>query len=170
MLLGALSLTALLAACSSSPGPLGDGGTEGALCMENQAGQPVTAGIYDLTNSGQSPVTIQHVTLPALHGMTVTKSWLVPIYHDPKNGNWVDVGAGAPYPPTTSPTWPQRKPAIGGVIRPRQDLTIVFGLTRASAQVGRSSGPTITYTASGSTYTVSEKTSLIVAANCNAVR
>lgn len=166
MLLGALSTAALLAACCSSPGPLGAGGTDGTQCMGYREGHPVTVGIYDLSNSGTSPVTIQGITLPALHGMTMTKSWLVPLYHDPKNGNWVDVGAGSPYPPTTSPQWGQQRPAIGGVIKAGQDLTLVFGLTRTSARAGKSDGPAITYTANGASYTVREKTSLIVAANC----
>ena len=166
-LLGALFLAALLAACSSSgPGPLGQGGTDAEQCMDYPVGQPVAAGIYDLTNTGDSPVTIQSVTLPDAHGLAVTKTWLVPIYHDPKTGNWLDVGAGAPFPPTTSPQWVQRRPAIGGVIRPRQDLNLVFGLTRTTAKAGRSPGPVIAYTAGGSSYTVKMKTSLVVAATC----
>jgi hypothetical protein len=135
--------------------------------MQFPSGQPVTAGIYDLTNTGTSPVTIQSVTLPDAHRLAMTKTWLVPIYHDSKTGNYVDVGAGAPYPPTTSPTWVQRKPAIGGVIKADQDLTLVFGLTRTSGPDGKASGPVIADTAGGSSYTVTMKTSLIVAGNCN---
>jgi hypothetical protein len=166
MLLGALSATALLAACSSGPGPLGDGGTDGQQCMSFPKGQPVTTGLYDLTNNGSSPVTIQSVRLPGVGGLTMTKTWLVPIYHDPKNGNWVDVGVGVAYPPVTAPEWIHRKPAIGGVIKPGQDLNLVFGLTRTTAKDGTSNGPAITYTAGGSSYTVSEKTSLVVSAAC----
>ncbi len=52
-------MTALLAACSSAPGPLGDGGTAGNQCMTFPQGKPVTTGLYDLHNSGTSPVTIK---------------------------------------------------------------------------------------------------------------
>jgi hypothetical protein len=168
LLLGALSaMTALLAtACSSSPGPLGGGGTVAIACMDYPQGKPVATGIYDLTNSGKSPVTIQSVTLPSAHGLRMTKPWLVPIYHDPKTGDYLDVGAGGPYPPTTSPQWAQRKPAIRGVIRAGQDLNLVFGLTRTSAKAGKSDGPVITYSAGGNTYTVQELTTLVVAATC----
>jgi hypothetical protein len=92
--------------------------------------------------------------------------WIVPIYHDPKTGNFLDVGVGGPYPPTTAPEWVYRKPAIGGVIRPHQDLNLVFALTRISAKAATSNGPVIIYTAGGSTWTLREKTSLVVAARC----
>lgn len=161
----ALSLAVLLTACSGFQGPLGGGGTDGIQCMDYRSGQPVTVGDYDLTNSGKSPVTIRNVTLPGLHGMVMGTTWLAPIYHDKKNREFVDIGVGGPYPPDGSPTWPQRKPAIGGVIGPHQDLTLVFSLTR-TARKGKSDGPAVTYTASGITYTVREKTKLVVAARC----
>jgi hypothetical protein len=168
MLLGALSVTALLAACSSSssPGPLGDGGVAGVQCMSYAQGQPVTTGLYDLDNTGTSSVTIQSVVLPSARDLRMTKAWLVPIYHDPRTGNFVDVGVGAPYPPTTAPQWPDRRPAIGGVIRPGKTLNLVFGLTRTTAASGKSAGPAITYTTGSSTWTVREATSLIVTAHC----
>lgn len=169
MLAEALSLAALLAACSPAPGPLGDGGVPGTECMSYQAGQPVTTGLYDLTNNGTAPVTITAVSLPGRRGMTMTRPWLVPLWRNPRNGNWLDVGVGGPYPPLSSPTWPQRRLAVGGLIRPHQRLTLVFGLTRMLGATGRSDGPAITYTASGGTWTVRERTSLIVAPDCAAV-
>jgi hypothetical protein len=170
-LLGALSLTAFVAACSStasSGGPLGDGGVPGIQCMRFGQGRPVTTGIYDLTDHGTSPVTIKSVTLPGAHGLTMTKPWLAPIHYNPKNGDYVDVGVGAPYPPSTSetPQWAQRRPAIGGIIGASKTLTLVFGLTRTTAKAGKSSGPVIAYTAGGTSYTVKERVSLIVAADC----
>ena len=168
LLLGALSATTALlaAACSSSPGPLGNGGTVATACLDYPQGKPVAVGIYDLTNSGKSPVTIQGVAMPSAHGLRMTKPWLVPIYHDPNTGNHLDVGAGGSYPPTTSPQWAQRKPALGGVIRAHQDLNLVFGLTRTSAKAGKSDGPEITYSSGGNNYTVQELTTLVVAATC----
>jgi hypothetical protein len=172
MLLGALSAaTALLAACSDPPPPpLGNGGIPGTQCMSYARGRPVTTGIWDLTNSGSTNVTIKHLALPSAHGLKVNRWWLVPIFHDPKNGNFVDVGAGAPYPPTTAPEWPRREPATGAVIGPRQRFNLVFGLSRTSARAGRSAGPLITYSAGGYTYSVQELTTLIVAANCSVIR
>jgi hypothetical protein len=168
LLLGALSAAmALLAGCSRSAGPLGNGGTNGQQCIAYTEGQPVTAGLYELHNTDTSPVTVQNVSLPSsVHGLRMTKAWLVPIYRDPKSGDWVDVGVGAPYPPTSAPEWAKRRPAVGAVIEPGQNLNLVFGLTRTSARVGRSAGPAIDYTVGGASYTLREAVSLIVAGRC----
>lgn len=171
MLLGALSaVTALLtAACSSSPGPspLGDGGTPGTQCTRQSGGQPVTLGLYTLDNRSTLPVVISSVSLPkSARGLRMTKAWLVPIYHDLKNGDWDVIGVGWPYPPTTQPNWPRRRPAPGAVIKPGQDLNLVFGLIRTTNSAGRSPGPEVTYTAKGNIYTLSEQTGLVVAAKC----
>lgn len=127
-------------------------------------------GIYELDNTGTSPVTVQSVTLPAAHRLTMTKAWLVPIGHT-GNGGTIDVGAGWPYPPSFTAlvrsVWAQRRPAVGATIKPRQDLNLVFGLIRTTGSVGKSDGPAIAYTAGRSTYAVQEQTNLIVAANCN---
>ena len=174
MLLGALSVAALLAACSNSdPGPLGSGGVKGKQCSLGRIGVPITMGIYELHNTGTSAVTVKTVTLPSAHGLTMTKAWLVPIGQT-GGGGTLDVGAGWPYPPSFTAivrsVWAQRRPAVGNTtIKPGQDLNLVFGLTRTMGSVGKSDGPAITYAAAGSTYTVQEKTSLVVvAANCEA--
>jgi hypothetical protein len=167
VLLGALSATAaLLAACSSSPGPLGSGGTQGQQCFPGRPGEPVTLGLYTLQNSGASTATITSVSLPTgASGLKMTRAWVVPIYHDPKTGNLELIGVGWPYPPTSQPTWPQRRPAVGAVIKPGQDLNLVFGLIRTTSHDGRSDGPVIAYTANGSTYTMKEAVSLLAAAS-----
>jgi hypothetical protein len=138
--------------------------------MAAPRGQPVTTGIYELTNSGTSAVTIQSVTLPNSDGLAATKMWLLPIYHDPKTGNFLNAGAGFPYPPAYSAgvrsAWAQRRPAVGATIKSRQDLNLVFGLTRTTAKTGKSGGPAIAYTAGGSSYTVAEQTTLEIAAKC----
>jgi hypothetical protein len=171
LLLGALSVAALLTACSSiGPGPLGDGGTNAEQCMPSPQGQPVTTGIYHLANAGTSAVTIQSITLPNAHGLAATRMWLLPIYRDPKNGNFLDAGAGYPYPPAFTAgvraAWAKRRPAVGATIKPHQDLDLVFGLTRTTSKSGKSGGPVVAYTADGSSYTVAMKTSLMVAASC----
>jgi hypothetical protein len=168
-MLGALSATAaLLSACSTGPGPLGDGGSPGQQCSPARQGQTITMGIYHLENSSSSPVTVQSVSLGSPDGLTMTKSWLVPIEHV---GGTLDlVGAGWPYPPGFSQpvrwAWALRKPAVGAVIRAHQDLNLVFGLRRTTAKSGRSDGAVIGYTAGGSTYTLAENVSLVVAPKC----
>jgi hypothetical protein len=168
ILLRALSAAAvLLAACSSGPPPLGNGGEPGNQCVPFAQGRPVTMGLFVLENRGSATVRIESIVLPSVHGMTMTRSsWLVPTYHDPENGDEVAVGAGWPYPPPNAPEWPHRKPAIGGTIRPGQDLSLAFGLVRTTSKAGTSAGPLITYTASGNTYSLQEKITLTVAARC----
>jgi hypothetical protein len=171
LLLGALPVTAaLLSACSSTPAPLGNGGSPSAQCMFAVRGKTVTVGLFELTNIGKSPAVVQSVTLPAMRGLRMTKSWLVPVYRDPKNGNHLNVGAGFPYPPAWSSSvrrvWAQRRPAAGGTIRPGQDLNLVFGLTRTTAMTGKSAGPVIVYSTGGTKFTLKELTTLTVAGSC----
>jgi hypothetical protein len=170
LLLGALSATtALLAACSSSlPPPLGDGGIPGVQCVTARESQPTTNGLYDMENSGTSPVTVQSISLGSPHGLTMTRAWLVPILFT-KSGGFTLIGVGLPYPPTTSEEWSERQPAKGAVIGPGQDLNLVFGLIRTTTKDGTSAGPVIVYTANGNSYTLQEQTDLIVSKNCLAI-
>jgi hypothetical protein len=166
LLMATLSATLLLgAACSSTPPPLGDGGTPGEQCVPGVEGNALTTGLYDLHNTGTSPATVVSVSLGSARGLKITsKPWLMPIFHDPKNGNWDVIGVGASYPPATWPEWPRRQSAIGAVIRPGQDLNLVFAMVRTWARAGRSAGPVVVYTADGNTYTLRERTGLMVAA------
>jgi hypothetical protein len=170
VLLGALPVAAsLLAACSSSPGPLGTGGTGGTQCISYREGSPVTMGLYVLENTGTIPATVTGISLPPdAHGLTMTSAWLVPIYHDLKNGNHVAVGVGWDYPPPVkqNPQWPQRRPAIGGTVKPGQDLNLVFGLVRTTAKDGASGGPVVTYRAGGNSYTMQMAVRMIVSPRC----
>jgi hypothetical protein len=165
-----LATAALLAACSTGAGPLGEGGTAGQQCSPGAEGQPITMAIYDLHNTGSSPVKITGVGLPAAHGLTMTRSWLVPIYYPPSHpGQSLLIGAGWPYPPdstaalASNPEWRNRVPAVGATIRPGQDLNLVFGLTRTTRKPGWSKGPLIAYSAGGSSYSVQEQTTLEIA-------
>ena len=174
MSVGALLATAaFLAACSSGPGPLGQGGTSGQQCMPQPEGVPTTVGLYDLHNSGSSPVTVHGISLPHDHGLTMTSSWLTPIYHGV--GRDLVIGVSWPWPPSRSTgagaaavrwAWAPRKPLTGAVIKPHEDLNLVFGLTRTTARNSYSGGPVITYSTGGTAYTVSEKTTLEVAKSC----
>ena len=170
LMLAALLAAALLSACSTGPGPLGNAG-DGMFteCTPAPPGQTVTMGIWWLHNDGTSPVTIQSIHLDE-HDLRMTMPWLVPIYHNPKNGQFDEVGAGYPYPPAFNVaarwSWARRQPAVGALIRPSKSLNLVFGMTRTSAATGRAGGPVIVYSAGGTTYTLAEKTAETLVTNC----
>ncbi len=162
VLLGALpAAVALLAGCSSGPGPLGDGGTAGQQCVPAPRRNVLTMGIYVLENSGKTPVTVQSVTLTGVHGLAMTKAWVIPLRRLPREIE--AVGAGYPYPPVTWPTWKYRQAVPGAVVPAGKWLNLVFGLTRTTAKGGRSNGPTVSYTAGGNSYSMREQTALALA-------
>ena len=71
---------------------------------------------------------------------------------------------GYPYPPTRWAEWSRRVAVAGAVIGPHESLNLVFGLTRTTAAAGHTSGPVITYSAGGSTYTLQEQVGLVITA------
>lgn len=109
-----------------------------------------------LDNTGTSPVTVTDVKLPSSsRGLAMTTAWLMPPYKPPHGVlTWAGVQAG--YPPTHWAPWPKRHAIPGAVIKPRQSLNLVFGLTRTGTENGHTSGPVVTYTAGGNTYTLLE--------------
>jgi hypothetical protein len=152
--MGALPATAaLVAACSSGPPPLASYGFTGHECSPSALGKPLTDGQFILANTGSSPVTVTSVKLPPLHGVTMTKAWLIPLYKPP-HGSLTYIGDGFPYPPTTWHTWPQRQAIPGAIIKPHRELNLFFGLTRTAARRVEAGSPVVTYTAGGSTYTL----------------
>lgn len=181
MLAGGLAAATLLAtSCAAGLGPLtGDGGT-GVQCAPSPQGRPVTQGLYNLDNTGSTPVTVISVKLPPdAKGLAMTRAvWLVPIVvtHDRGEPGTLIMGtAVVPWPPKQGrfsftsgrwPTWRYRKPAIGGTIAPHQDLNLVFGLIRTTAKPGTAAGPVVTYTAGGSVYTLAENFGQELAASC----
>ena len=98
------------------------------------------------------------VSLPDAHGIAMTEAWLVPV-----NASGPQLGVGLAYPPVTYALWPNRVPAVGGVIRPGQSLQLAFGVLRTTAADGSSGQPMIVYTAGRATYTLREQGSLAVA-------
>jgi hypothetical protein len=171
-LLGALCAAALLASCSTGPGPLGDGGTPGQQCMAHKGfapGAPLTTGLYELVNTGTAAVTITSVTLPDAHRLRMTKPWLAPIWNT-AHGGTIDVGVGFSYPPSFDKIaryqWAHRAPAVGATIKAGHGFDLLFGLIWAGGKTGLSGGPVIAYTASGSSYTVSEQVTLEIATYC----
>ena len=163
-LLGAqlAATAALLAACSSGPGPLVSAGFAGGECIPGTLYPTVTAGVWLLYNTGTSPVRVTSVTLASSHDLAMTSSWLLPEYksHD----TWDYVGVQAGYPPIRWRTWPNRQPVPGAVIKPGQDLNLVFGLTRTGSKDGATTGPVITYTANRITYTLQPQMAFVIAA------
>jgi hypothetical protein len=114
--------------------------------------------LFTLDNQGTAPVTVRSVSLADAHGMAMTEAWIEPL-----NTSGPQLGVGQPYPPVTYPLWADRVPAAGAVIRPSQDLQLVFGVFRTTAADGSSYGPMIVYTAGSTTYTLREQISLAVA-------
>lgn len=139
--------------------------------MPSTRGRPTGVGLYDLKNSGSSPVKIKSVTLGSPRGLTMTKAWLTPIYFN--GAEEVVIGVGWPWPLSLARgsgsqavrwAWARRKPAVGAIIKPHQDLNLAFGLTRTTARNGYSGGPVVIYSANGNTYSVREQTTLEIAA------
>jgi hypothetical protein len=166
LIAGALLATAaLLAACSTDSAPLNGGGlgsNPGHECVPEPVGVQVSDGFFLLTNTGSSPVTITSVKLSSVHGLAVTRAWLMPMYKPP-HGVPSGVGDG-PYPPVDSPEWPNRQAVPGAVIKPHQSLNLFFGLARTTASTGRAGGPTVTYTAGRNSYTLQEAWGFVIPA------
>jgi hypothetical protein len=166
---------ALLAGCSSDPGPgpLGNGGDQSFWCMSGYSrGQIAAAGIWDLDNGGKSPVTFTRFVLPATRRLRLaTKAWLVPIAHT--GSETLLIGDGGTWPPHQDSIersqWAKRVPLMGAVLRPGQDRNLVFGVTWTSGHYGSSAGPRVTYKSAGQTYTLSEHVRIAVSGTCNNV-
>jgi hypothetical protein len=152
------AVAALLAGCSAGSPPLRAEGA-GVCTPATQAGKPVLMGLWHLDNQGTAPVTVRAVSLPDAHGMAMTEAWVEPL-----NITGPQVGVGLAYPPVTYPLWSHRAPAEGAVIRPGQDLQLVFGVLRTTAADGSSAAPMVVYTVGRSTYTLHMEGSMAVAA------
>jgi hypothetical protein len=159
LLLPALSaVAALLAGCSAGSPPLRADGGAGVCTPAPQVGKPVSMAGWELDNQGTAPVTVRAVSLPDAHGMAMTAAWVEPL-----NTTGPQIGVGLAYPPATYPLWSHRVPAAGAVIRPGQDLQLVFGVLRTTAADGSSAAPMIVYTVRRSTYTLRMKGSIATA-------
>lgn len=151
----------LTAACSGSlpSGPLGDGGAQAAWCAPGTKGITMAMGVYVLENHSPYTVTVERFTLPTIVRLTSTRAYLVPISHLPRRPYEL---IGEAYWPPKARVWAQRRPVVGAVIKPGQTLNLVFGLTMISNHGGYTSGPTLTYTANGTSYSIEEQTALTV--------
>ena len=165
-MLGALLVTAaLVGTFSPSTGPLGKSGAGGEECAPDQPGHWVAVADA-VENFGSTPVMILSVRPPAdARNVRMSRAWIVPIYHDAKTGNFDLAEPGVP-------TWNQRQPAVGAVIRPAKGpaeaVTLEYGVMRTTtATAGRSDPPVIVYKADGTTFTVQQGFDLVLADNCS---
>jgi hypothetical protein len=114
-----------------------------------------TIGTYVLgDNKGNSPVQITGITLPPDHGLRMTKAYLVPIGH--ADGDSFSIGVATGFPATYSSlarrVWTERESLIGAVMRPGQNLNLVFGISLTTTHRGSSDGPRISYRSGGNSY------------------
>jgi hypothetical protein len=162
LLPGALAIALLAAACGSDPagpGPLGTAGNSGQQCVPATAGLRRTMGIFVLPDGGKSSVTVTSVTLTGDRGLKMGEPWLVPLTDD---GH--DAIGTAVWPPG-GPAWAARKPADGAVIRPGQQLNLVFSLWHPAGKSGTAS-VTVDYKSAGTSYALTEGFTVQVADNC----
>lgn len=89
-------------------------------------------------------------------------AYLLPIQRT--RGTWLLIGLVPPWPPA-SPTWKLRK-RVPATIAPRKTVNLVFAQTRTSTHP-RPAEPQITYTAGGSTCTLTVPFRSVVAITCS---
>jgi hypothetical protein len=146
------------AACASDPetGPLGPAGNGGQQCIPAPLRVPRAMGDFTLQNTGTAPVTVNSVTLTDSHGLAQGKPWLLPIIGE--------LVGSALWPPQAK-AWARRIPADKAVLRHGQDVNLVLEVWRTRNPSGISQ-VTVRYTASGTTYSLTEGWSVQVAGNC----
>jgi hypothetical protein len=147
---------------TAGPPPLGNPATWGSG-LECSPGKTLADGFYGIENPSGEAVTITGVRLIGGPGQKMTSAaYLVP--WGPKYGHPL-IGLVPPWPPDV-PWWKQRRLAVGATIAPHSDANLVFSQTRTDAHP-RPAEPEFTYTAGGSSYTVTEPVqTIIVTGDC----
>jgi hypothetical protein len=141
---------------SSGPPPLGNPATW-APGLECTPGTTMADGLYSMQNSSDEAVTITSVRLVGGTGQAMTsRAYLVPWnpYSHPL------VGLIPPWPPSV-PWWKQRRLAVGATIPAHGSANLVFRQTRTDAHPTPAEAE-FTYTAGGSTWTVTERVQTII--------
>ena len=158
-LVTAVLLSVGLSQRHSGPPPLGTGNVgPGLQCEGSDIRQPVTMGIFALTNSSDEKVTLASVRLAGGEGQKMASpAFLAPIVHTTLLG-------AQPWPPAGA-AWRRRRLAAGAAIAPHVTTNLVFAQTRTSTRT-RSAAVQITYTAGGTGYTLTEAVRVLVAADC----
>jgi hypothetical protein len=143
----------------AGPPPLGTGNVGAGLqCEGSDIRQPVTMGIFALTNGSNETVTVASVHLAGGEGQKMASpAFLAPIAHTTLLG-------AQPWPPSGA-AWRERRLAAGATIPPRATTNLVFAQTRTSSHT-RSAAVQVSYTAGGIGYTLTEAVRVLVAADC----
>jgi hypothetical protein len=156
----AVVLGVVLSQRQSGPPPLGTGNNGAGLqCESADIAQPVTMGIFALENGSNETVTVASVRLVGGKGQKMTSpAYLVPI------DNTTLLGA-QPWPPGGA-AWKLRKLAAGRTIAPHATTNLVFAQEWTTSHT-RSAAVQVAYTASGSSYSLTEAVQVLVTANCS---
>jgi hypothetical protein len=157
-------LGVVLSQGTDGPPPLGNPATW-SPGLECSLGTTVADGFYPIENPSDEAVTITSVRLVGGPGQAMTS----PAYLVPWNPNGHPlIGLLPPWPPNV-PWWSQRRLAVGATIPAHGTANLVFKQTRTSDQPNPAE-PQFTYTADGSSYTVTERfQTVVVTRNCEAV-
>jgi hypothetical protein len=136
--------------------PLGNPANEdsGLQCTP---GKTLADGFYTLQNMSDQTVTVTDVRLVGGAGQKMTSpAYLMPIY-----GTALP---GLDYWPVRWPTWKDRK-RVPAAIAPHVTTNLVFAQTRTNDHP-ESATIQVSYTAGGSSYTMTEVTRVLVAVKC----
>lgn len=115
-------------------------------------------GDFVLKNSGQTPVTVDAVTLTDDHGLAQGKPWLVPVIE-------TQALIGVAYWPPDRTAWNRRIAADRAVVKPGEELNLVPEVWRIRNPSGVAN-ITIRYSSSGTSYSLTEGWSVEVAHRC----
>ncbi len=111
-----IAATQLITACGSGPavdtGPLGNGGGGGGLCAQLPAGHVLSYGATWLPNAGDSPATVERVSLEKPHKLQLLASFVMPM-----TAGAVGLGDSDGWPAAAHlKDWKMARPAIGAKI------------------------------------------------------
>jgi len=130
----------------------------GQQCVSQPPDKRVTMGLFNLKDYGNSSVTVASVTLANVHGLAIGRAWLAPII------GLETIGVTLNWPPTGR-AWAQRIPADGAVIKPRQELNLVFPVWRTTSETS-TANVAIACTSKGNRYVLTEGFRLKIVTNC----
>jgi hypothetical protein len=130
----------------------------GQICTTGGIGKLQAIGPFNLDDFGSQPVTVDSVTLTDNHGLAMGRPYLAPI---PKDGDLIGMWYWPPY----GWAWSHRVPADGAVVKPHQNLNLVFAGWRTTARAG-TSNVTVGYSSGGNSYSLTFSFSIEIAASC----
>jgi hypothetical protein len=163
---GGIVLGVVLSLGSDGPPPLGNPATWGPG-LECSPGTTLADGFYAIENHSDEAATITSVQLVGGSGLKMTGPALLVQWGPQYNHGLIGL---VPWPMATDlPWWKYRRLAVGATIGPHSGANLVFSETRTDAHP-QPAEPEFTYTADGSTYTVTERVqTIIVTGDCQQV-